>query len=1215
MQRQTDYSIMKIHLPPTLLRKLLAVVFFTMSTSQLAQANIVEKEWESGSQIAESKKVTVISVDSSYLPDPTSIADVDYLTLASGVTPLFYTGATHINSQGELLDSSGNTITDPDTGLTVGLGTAVTTTENIVSTWYGDVRTLKAGSIVLGTRTEGTGDTAATTYEESFYVSDYEQFNSGKSTQLYTDEFTKIDNFYMGKTNESWGSVDDEVSTTLIIGAGSTGADVVVGGNLITAAATAQADFVGSSTIIFKEGSALGMGFIVGANHVEEDATYGGDFTGNVQISLQSDSVQATTVTGGNYNHENENSTFGANGESSVEIYLRDGASAEQIVGGNSGYAGSFKGNVDIQADGKIDSIIGAGYMAQSGNAKFEGNTNIKITIATDSGRDYLYGNYFSAEQGITGGFASNTDVSYSVKDIPGVHPANSSFPTINFEGKTATITGQTKVEIDLGLDPSSYGNDKFIKAIVAGSLIGNGLVLTHEGGSELTITNASDTQFSRWVVGGNLVTDVTDGDYYDFWGEPFPYMDRTVMASATIDSVVVNVDSGLFYDHMSNDSYGIANLFTVGSMSAGGGNVTTGSTQANITGGNFQTIIGGNTSEISDQQFDGSYFKDTTSGATKVGNVALNVSGEASSSMIVGGSYLSDNITGVTGLDPETGKSGAHIVHAAEVGDVTVDVTGGYHGDITSGSYIGQNIAMSEAAGEGYLITQGNLSLRVTGNSEIYGGIISGAGIIKGAGSTRTNSSEELSSAVANYYLDDFFDRTGGLVTNEELFQVKPSAYAGSMPEGDVTDASLSVRVETESTKLEIGSEVTFTEPTTITGGYGGIPIPDAGETPQAVYDAYWEFEYWLSEFEPGGYDPNEEMYAWAQSWMDALNADLERAKLTSDGVNYQADAAVVKGNRQLVFNDKTKYENLANAKFVEFDEVHTGAGTTVDFTQNNQDLDLLAGRHNIAADGIHVVEGDYTGTNTVRKTGEGTLMLSDTNGQENKATADAASNLQLVVEAGTVVLAKESAATNKSDFKTFVVQSGATLDMRAGNYDAATGKYISGNAGINGDLRLEVSTILLVDASRDIMGSGTALEGGSLQIIGEGQVTLQFDNLDLIERNQVAEAGHLIFEAGAMYFEIVLFSELDYGLTSSTNLFFSETGGTFDGVDAKGVLASKYFNSNLDLTNVYLVYNANGDIVLTGSTIPAIPEPSTATLSLLALAGLLARRRRKAI
>ncbi len=320
---------------------------------------------------------------------------------------------------------------------------------------------------------------------------------------------------------------------------------------------------------------------------------------------------------------------------------------------------------------------------------------------------------------------------------------------------------------------------------------------------------------------------------------------------------------------------------------------------------------------------------------------------------------------------------------------------------------------------------------------------------------------------------------------------------------------------------------------------------------------------------------------------------------------------SSTVTGDRTLsfTFGEGTDLRGRSSDfQFINFDVVDVKhAAASVDFSA--QDLDQLNGR-SVLADGetrVSGLENAYgADTNTVRKTGAGSLILGATNGQQKGG------SLQLVVEQGRVVLARDSAATTQSNFQTLAVQKGAILDMRAGHYDSVTGKYSSGQAGINGDLRLEVGAILQADASRDMTGSGTTLEGGSLSILGEGQVTLQFSNLDLVETNQVAEAGHLLFAEGSSYFEIVLFSGLDYASAESTNLLFELTGGTFDGVAAMGDLASKYFDANFILDDVYVVYNENGDVVLTGNEL-VIPEPSSTTLSLLSLAGLMARRRRR--
>ena len=65
-----------------------------------------------------------------------------------------------------------------------------------------------------------------------------------------------------------------------------------------------------------------------------------------------------------------------------------------------------------------------------------------------------------------------------------------------------------------------------------------------------------------------------------------------------------------------------------------------------------------------------------------------------------------------------------------------------------------------------------------------------------------------------------------------------------------------------------------------------------------------------------------------------------------------------------------------------------------------------------------------------------------------------------------------------------------------------------------------------------------------------------------------------------------------------------------TIDGVnDVYYTMAENYFTSEYIDPDVYLVWDASAGVVY----LDVIPEPATATLSLLALAALAARRRRK--
>ena len=81
-----------------------------------------------------------------------------------------------------------------------------------------------------------------------------------------------------------------------------------------------------------------------------------------------------------------------------------------------------------------------------------------------------------------------------------------------------------------------------------------------------------------------------------------------------------------------------------------------------------------------------------------------------------------------------------------------------------------------------------------------------------------------------------------------------------------------------------------------------------------------------------------------------------------------------------------------------------------------------------------------------------------------------------------------------------------------------------------------------------------------------------------------------------------VILFSDVD--------ALFGENYKRFD--EGESFLAQQYFTGSMIGEDTMMQFQ-NGSLTVTGLVTPMVPEPTTATLSLLALAGLAARRRRK--
>ncbi len=1271
---------MKTHTPTQILYALVTSAF-SFNSSALAQISTATlSDWEQGLSIDATHLRTWDTDRGSYRHDHSPMPTDFSIIYRDGetVVPTSSFENLYVSSSGYLYDSpTSTTPLQDEQGNDRIIGYDIKLNSDYTYSYYDEIITVKSGTTMIAQRFAQIG-----TYKrDTIGVADYAEYRDADGNSSMHLNVGDSNNFYLygGKGNSSFGSTTDATKTSNItltgVAQGYSTPEIydVVGGNRAFYSSgeaipeTRVANFYGTSTVVVKEDvSAIG---IIGGNaltNAEQDRAYSdfeAHFHGESRISMQ-DSTSASLVVGGNLIGIMESSAKGTSdflGDST--IVLRDNATAGRIIGGNAGNqnGSSFYGNskIEIHSAGTADpdnynlfnQIVGANMLTAKADSVFQGDSSISIhsRIASYEATD-IAGIALNSYSGVVGGFA-------------GTFPFASENTIHDFSGYTATLQqdaknqgGNTNVTIDFSSSPPSASSTSFDLSIVGGSMTGNGMNIIQEGTANLNFKNTSDTQFRRVVVGGNVNLDV---DFIPIKPEDSgPAFERMDQSSTSIKRVVINVDGGDFSASLAGtegyNSNDLGNMFVAGSLSAGGGAIHTGSTDVTVKG-QFGILVGGSAAtpgqgyivtegyRLTSSIGSGSYtetYADTktgsishidTSGGEK--SVVLHISGtDTSSELLVAGSYISSDVSSIV--------SDGNVINTQAItqGDIDLTISGGTHRAVTAGSFVGKQIAQSDALGEGYKVDQGHVNVQITGDTIFTGGVIAAAGIVEGMSSTGS-----LAQVVGKYYigyepsieptaevnsLRNQFEiykatfQTGSSFTLESLY---PAPVGYTFGDEVTPSESLPLDMKTDSTTLSLGKDVRFEGETIISGAYSDLQMSATSADEYTITEGDTTFNLpglvdYMKTQDPlndisdediaaAGFDPLEfrtAAAAWYQSWKDAYAADMQQAALMSEAL--ATHTLSVAGNRLLLLHDGN-YQNLARSTFIEFDEINIDADSVVDFTQNNQDLDRFAGR-NMLADGATriTVDGEgqplMAGSNTLRKTGDGILKLSATNGQLGNQ-----DNLQFVVEAGTVILAKESAATTQSNFKTFVLQAGATLDMRAANYDATTGEYQSGNAGINGDLLLEMDSILLADASRDASGSGTMLSGGSLQILGEGQVTLRLDNLDLVQVNQTAEAGHLLFEAGASYFEITLFSGLDFSDINSTNLIYEVTGGTFDNVAAKGVLASQYFAANFDMTDVYLVYNANGDVVLTGAQF-IIPEPSTATLSLFALAGFLARR-----
>ncbi len=168
----------------------------------------------------------------------------------------------------------------------------------------------------------------------------------------------------------------------------------------------------------------------------------------------------------------------------------------------------------------------------------------------------------------------------------------------------------------------------------------------------------------------------------------------------------------------------------------------------------------------------------------------------------------------------------------------------------------------------------------------------------------------------------------------------------------------------------------------------------------------------------------------------------------------------------------------------------------------------------------------------------------------------------------------------------------------------EIAAGKTVNAYVGDNTSTKITTTTV-----TDSAILSGTAILNTCL-ILADG-ATLEMRGL---EAGAVTLSGALTFGAGLQMGESLLASvgALDYGET--LNLFTGLSGVNLPVVvdtESSRVLASSVF-SNVQSDTLYVDYRVIDNV---GTLLVAnVPEPATATLSLMALSALAARRRRKA-
>lgn len=196
-------------------------------------------------------------------------------------------------------------------------------------------------------------------------------------------------------------------------------------------------------------------------------------------------------------------------------------------------------------------------------------------------------------------------------------------------------------------------------------------------------------------------------------------------------------------------------------------------------------------------------------------------------------------------------------------------------------------------------------------------------------------------------------------------------------------------------------------------------------------------------------------------------------------------------------------------------------------------------------------------------------------------------------------------------------VVAGGITLGR---DTDANLSKQVQVTVGADSSIEgasLNVLEGAYVANNGELIADTITLDGGELVLGNESTLTLIVDNTAALIFGDT-EVLKLATDATKVYVNLVLNSMSAYALRSaSTDLILAE--GNVEQVSAFYSLldddnvAVTYVDANGNELNDYGVQkDSDGKLVISSTSDDVVPEPTTTTLSLLALAGLAARRRR---
>ena len=351
-----------------------------------------------------------------------------------------------------------------------------------------------------------------------------------------------------------------------------------------------------------------------------------------------------------------------------------------------------------------------------------------------------------------------------------------------------------------------------------------------------------------------------------------------------------------------------------------------------------------------------------------------------------------------------------------------------------------------------------------------------------------------------------------------------------------------------------------------------------------------------------------------------------MEEAELLNK-LAAEGSANIVAGGATLTATDSIQMEGMANfvvgteltdvvEAFMErdFDSLGQGATQTTKLTAETGDVsitgnmnvmlnaDVVAKGGNVSINGGSGLDNNSIINNSVLTAEQGQVTFADTVVTGSGSSASAATGMTLanasvmlddvILYGGETTIAADSLLAVTDSFVSFggEIENMGALSLNdvalSGGSDLVNGGVIE----IDGDLSLDSAKLTFV--VNGLTDNETAITlGGEANILG-GSVDVTF----VIEGDKVASALYNYQE-----FSFVLFE-------NASDEDFVNLRDALAGNDVSFTLNNSDWNA---YTNGVELKHEGGNIVITGSVM--VPEPTTATLSLLALAALAARRRRK--